>query len=202
KWRTEQPPMPWEVEKHLMALGLQPQDARLICQEKATADYLLSWLEKRPETPARGAANLLIQKIIPWSNASGIALADCPVPATVWTILIDRVETGVVSATAAFSAVSGLLAVSQQLTFGSRQSAEEYIDGLIEKLGLRQTNDDDFLSGLADMVLQASPEKVTEYQKGKKGLMGFFMGELMKASKGKADPKAATKILTNKLERK
>ncbi|MCC6412604.1 MAG: Asp-tRNA(Asn)/Glu-tRNA(Gln) amidotransferase subunit GatB, partial [Saprospiraceae bacterium] len=42
KWRTEQPPMPWEVEKHLMALGLQPQDARLICQEKATADYLLS----------------------------------------------------------------------------------------------------------------------------------------------------------------
>lgn len=202
-WRVNLPQMPWEVEEHLIKnLGLQARDARLICQEKATADYLLAWLHNFPETPARSAANLLVQKLLPWSATSGIPLEDAPVPASIWTVLIQRVEAGVISATAAFSAVSWQLAAGKKSTADNRQQAEDYVDGLIEQLGLRQNNDDDFLSGLADLVLEANPEKVAEYRKGKKGLIGFFMGELMKASKGKADPRASTKILSDKLDQK
>ena len=199
-WRKELPQMPWETEKHFNALGLQPQDARLVCQEKTTADYLLAWLRDFPETPARAAANLLIQKLLPWCAAHATTLQDSPAPYAVWTSLINRVETGVLSSTAAYQHVFPAALGGQQAAGGGQQAAEAWVDALIEALGLRQNNDDAFLSELADGVLSAHPEKVDEYKKGKKGLMGFFMGELMKVSKGKADPKVATQILTGKLE--
>ena len=63
-----------------------------------------------------------------------------------------------------------------------------------------QENDDDALSGFIDQALAKYPEKVEEYKSGKKGLVGLFMGEVMKLSKGKADPKKANQILREKLE--
>ena len=60
---------------------------------------------------------------------------------------------------------------------------------------LLQNADADFLEQLVSDVLARFPEKVAEYRKGKKGLLGFFMGEVMKAGKGQAEPKATTRLL-------
>lgn len=70
---------------------------------------------------------------------------------------------------------------------------------LATEMNLLQSADSDFLEKLADDVLTRFPEKVAEYKRGKKGLIGFFMGELMKASKGKAEPKATQQLLEKKL---
>jgi len=70
---------------------------------------------------------------------------------------------------------------------------------LAESLHLLQSSDAKFLEKLVDEVLEKNPEKVAEYKKGKKGLIGFFMGEVMKASKGKAGPKAANEVILRKL---
>jgi aspartyl-tRNA(Asn)/glutamyl-tRNA(Gln) amidotransferase subunit B len=66
---------------------------------------------------------------------------------------------------------------------------------LAASLGLIQTADADFLLGLAQEIVAAFPDKAEAYRKGKKGLLGFFMGELMKRSKGQAEPKSASEAL-------
>jgi aspartyl-tRNA(Asn)/glutamyl-tRNA(Gln) amidotransferase subunit B len=71
---------------------------------------------------------------------------------------------------------------------------------LATSLNLLQERDEDMLSGLIDQVLNSMPGKVEEYQKGKKGLIGLFVGEVMKLSKGKADPKLLNQIIANKLQ--
>ena len=65
---------------------------------------------------------------------------------------------------------------------------------------LIQNKDEDFLSQLVDEVIAANPEKVKVYRNGKKGLLGFFMGEVMKRSKGQAEPKSTNALLREKLE--
>jgi aspartyl-tRNA(Asn)/glutamyl-tRNA(Gln) amidotransferase subunit B len=69
-----------------------------------------------------------------------------------------------------------------------------------EELNLIQESNTDVLGQAVDQVLAKYPEKVEEYRKGKKGLMGLFVGEVMKISGGKADPKATTAILQGKLD--
>jgi aspartyl-tRNA(Asn)/glutamyl-tRNA(Gln) amidotransferase subunit B len=71
---------------------------------------------------------------------------------------------------------------------------------LAERENLIQERDDSALEQWIDAALSAYPEKVVEYQNGKKGLIGLFMGEVMKASKGKADPKKTNQLLQAKLK--
>jgi aspartyl-tRNA(Asn)/glutamyl-tRNA(Gln) amidotransferase subunit B len=72
---------------------------------------------------------------------------------------------------------------------------------LAEKLNLLQESNTDELNKWIADALAKYPEKIEEYKAGKKSLTGLFMGEVMKASKGKADPKAATKLLIEALEK-
>ena len=67
-------------------------------------------------------------------------------------------------------------------------------------MNLMQVSDITSLEILIDQVLEKYPEKVNEYKKGKKGLLSLFVGEVMKASKGKADPKITNDLLTEKLK--
>jgi len=71
---------------------------------------------------------------------------------------------------------------------------------LADALNLIQEQDDDLIAGLVDEVLKDFPEKAEAYRNGKKGLIGMFMGEVMKRSKGKADPKMATQLLQKALD--
>ncbi|MFM2361374.1 MAG: hypothetical protein RLZZ316_276, partial [Bacteroidota bacterium] len=69
-------------------------------------------------------------------------------------------------------------------------------------LNLLQNSDGDAIAAWVDEVINNMPDKVAEYRKGKKGLIGLFMGEVKKISKGKADPKITTQLLTEKLNEK
>ena len=71
---------------------------------------------------------------------------------------------------------------------------------LAESMNVIQNSDTDFLEAIVDQALSVYPDKIEEYRSGKKGLMGLFMGEVMKLSKGKADPKQASSILRQKLD--
>jgi aspartyl-tRNA(Asn)/glutamyl-tRNA(Gln) amidotransferase subunit B len=73
---------------------------------------------------------------------------------------------------------------------------------IAESLNLLQNSDTDFIEQVCRDVVAAFPDKVKEYNKGKKGLIGFFMGEVMKRSKGQAEPKSATELLTKILGEK
>jgi len=70
---------------------------------------------------------------------------------------------------------------------------------LAEQLNMIQDGNDDLVSELVDAAIAKNPDKVKAYQAGKKNLIGFFMGEIVRASKGKADPKAVNALLRKRL---
>ena len=72
---------------------------------------------------------------------------------------------------------------------------------IAEQLELLQTSDTTELENWVNQVIEAMPDKIIEYQKGKKGLIGLFVGEVKKRSKGKADPKLVTQLLEQKLNK-
>ncbi len=185
------PPLPGALEQQFQEkYGLPPADAEVLTQERDTAFYFLTLVENaRPEL-FKPAANLVIQKLAPWSAQTGTALAGCPVSPAHWLELLTLVHQNQISATAAYQ---GLFpAMLEKPGAAATQLAAE--------LNLLQNSDQAFLEQLADEVLARFPDKVQEYRKGKKGLIGLFMGELMKASRGKADPKAATRLLEERLK--
>ena len=138
----------------------------------------------------KSIANLLINKLLPWSASNGTTLDDCPVSPEHWAEFLGLIESNQVSSSSAYQRLFPVL-TEQQPTASPAQLAAE--------LGLLQSADTNFLEQLVADVLARFPDKVAEYRKGKKGLLGLFMGEVMKASKGKADPQATTKLLEERL---
>jgi aspartyl-tRNA(Asn)/glutamyl-tRNA(Gln) amidotransferase subunit B len=124
-------------------------------------------------------------------NERALHISDFPVaPATI-ARLISLVEQGVLSNSAASGEVfRSLLA---------RPDADP--EELAREKNLIQESDQDALMELVKQALASYPEKVEEYKAGKKGLLGMFMGEVMKLSKGKADPKVASKLVKQELEK-
>ena len=76
---------------------------------------------------------------------------------------------------------------------------DEEIDEVIEKLGLKQVSDTGAIEAMVDEILAKNEDKVTEYKAGKEKLFGFFVGQVMKASKGSANPQTVNEILKQKL---
>lgn len=187
--RAEMPPLPDALERELQTrYELPAPDAAQLCRDRENAFYFLDLV--RAGAGAKPAANLLINKLIPWTMENERALDNCPVSPGQWTAFLQLIESGQISASAAY----------QRLFPALLENPAQAPALLAAELNLLQTSDADYLESLADDVLARFPDKVQEYKKGKKGLLGLFMGELMKASKGKADPKAATKVLEEKLE--
>ncbi|MBK8922809.1 MAG: Asp-tRNA(Asn)/Glu-tRNA(Gln) amidotransferase subunit GatB [Saprospirales bacterium] len=187
--RAGLPPLPEALEAAFQTqYGLPAHDADALTQDLATAGYFQVLATGVPQL-AKPLANLLIHKLLPWSAGAGTALADCPVSPGQWRRFAGLIQSGRISASAANQRLFPAL-----LSQPGAEPAE-----LAEALHLLQTAGAGELEQLTDAVLARFPDKVAEYRKGKKGLLGFFMGELMKASGGKADPKAAMRVLEEKL---
>ena len=186
--RAEMPALPDELEQEFQkAYGLSASDAAQLTRERESAFYFLELTDAC--APPKPAANLLINKLLPWTAENNRALETCPVSPAQWAEFLQLIDSGQISASAAYQRLFPALLDTPDIS-PARLAAD---------LNLLQTSDPDFLETLADEVLARFPDKVQEYKKGKKGLLGLFRGELMKASKGKADPKVATRVLEERL---
>ena len=187
--RAQMPPLPQELfEQFTKQYSLSEYDAALLAEEKPVALYFVEFCRHTPHFKA--AANLIINKILPWRDENKAGIEAYPVAQERLAAMLELVSGGQLSNTVAWQNLLPALMAQPE------QSALE----LAQTLGLLQTNDEDFLLEIIDQALAANPNKVAEYQKGKKGLQGFFMGEIMRLSKGKADPKAVTPLLLKKLD--
>jgi aspartyl-tRNA(Asn)/glutamyl-tRNA(Gln) amidotransferase subunit B len=186
------PALPDELfEKFTSEFQLSAYDAELLTAERETALFFLQ-LATSGTADARfykAAANLVINRINPWLSETGTSMADFPVPPARLVEFIQLIEEEKVSASIAYQRLFPALAESP----GTSPL------GLAQSLQLVQSADTDFLEKLVEEVLAANPGEVAAYQKGKKGLLGFFMGEVMKASQGKAEPKAAKEMIMQQL---
>ena len=183
------PPLPWELkERFTTEFKLSEYDAQLLTEEKETAIFFLE-LTKHAKNP-KACANVIINKIKPWVAEQKTSIKAFPIAAPSLAALLQLIEEGKVSNTVAYQKLFPALLKTPQ------KSPLE----LAESLNLIQSSDSNFLEQLVEEVIAANPDKVKAYQKGKKGLIGFFMGEVMKKSKGKAAPKETNALLQEKLK--
>ena len=175
------------VEKYKSTLALSDYDARIICDDKETIAYFESLTKET--THYKAAANWLLGPVKSYMNEHAIQIDQFPVTPGTLAKLISLVESGRLS----FSVASSKLLH----TLAENKSTDPL--QVATTLNLLQDADSGAIAGWVDTVLASMPDKVAEYKKGKKGLIGLFMGEVKKISKGKADPKVTTQLLTEKL---
>jgi aspartyl-tRNA(Asn)/glutamyl-tRNA(Gln) amidotransferase subunit B len=154
--------------------------------------------EKSGQAPQyKSLSNLIINKILPTANELKIELTDFPLIINELSEFLNLIDSGKISNTAAYQTL-----FPELLKDKTRGNDWISVAFLAEKLNLFQNSDTDFLAKIIAEVMAENAQKVEEYRKGKKGLLGFFVGEVMKRSKGKADPKVTNGLVVKALEEK
>lgn len=175
------------MHKYQHELGLSEYDATQICQEKEIADYYDAVIANTNHYKA--AANWINGPVKHYLNEHKIHLSAFVLkPAQIADLLL-LVEDGKVSFSVASVKLLHAMIADQNKT--ALQLATE--------MNLLQVSDTNELETWINTALDRMPDKVKEYRKGKKGLIGLFVGEVKKLSKGKADPKIVTSVLEEKL---
>ena len=202
KIKRELPALPWEARRELKEkYGLPEYDVNFLTEEISVFNYtktFFSEIENLNTPPQyKAVSNLIINKILPSANELKIELTDYPLTINQLSEFLNLIDSGKVSNSAAYQMLFPALLDSPKVASSlAMTSAAE----LAEKLNLFQNSDSDFLEKIVKEIIEKNTQKVAEYQKGKKGLLGFFMGEVMRASKGKAEPKMTNTLVLKALE--
>lgn len=187
--KSKLPALPRELfAKYTKELELSEYDAYVLTDNKGIALYFEKLIENT--TNYKAAANWVMGEVKSYLNHMGIEIEDFPITAIRIAEIIKLIEEGKISHSVASQHVFPKLLVSPNKT--PLQIAEE--------LNLIQESDSDSIKTFIIEVMQNNPSEVERYKSGEKQLVGFFMGQLMKVSNGKADPKAANKLMRELLE--
>lgn len=186
--KAEMPKLPAELKhEYINKFGLPEYDARLISDDKATSNYYNAIVENTQNYKA--ASNWLLGPIKNHLNASGKDINEFELKPKAVAALIALIDEGKTNFSVASANIFPALLLSPEKTPFE----------IAQALNLIQNSDEDLIGGFVQQVLAAMPEKVAEYKAGKKGLLGLFVGEVMKLSKGKADPKVVNKLIAEAL---
>lgn len=189
KIRSQMPALPDALfHKYTTELGLSDYDAQVITDTKEVALYFdeLTSCTKN----YKAAANWVMGAVKSYLNENALEMEDFHVPAKALAELIELIDSNKISNSIA----------SQRVFPAMIEHPEKAPLALAQEMNVIQESDSNFLTGIIEEVLAGMPDKVAEYKNGKKGLLGLFMGQVMKKSQGKADPKEASRLLEEKLE--
>jgi aspartyl-tRNA(Asn)/glutamyl-tRNA(Gln) amidotransferase subunit B len=175
------------IKKYVEAYKLPEYDAQVLTEEKELSDFFEEITGHTKNYKA--ASNWLLGPVKSWLNENNKEIIDFPLQPAKLAALIQLVDTGKVN----FSVASTKL-----FTYLLNDPSNDPEQIAITE-NLTQQSDSSVLEPVIDMVLEKYADKVVEYKKGKKGLLSLFVGEVMKQSKGKADPKITNEMLLKKL---
>ena len=189
--RASIPALPEQLmEKYVRQLKLPEYDARVITDDKEIADYFEDLIAMTSHYKA--AANWLLGPVKSYLNEHHQSIAELGLSSSSLSQLIQLVEEGKISFSIASSRIFPVLI----------QEPDANPEEIASRLNLIQSSDGQQLDQWIREVLARMPDKVAEYKKGKKGLLGLFVGEVKKISKGKADLVLTNQILLDQLEKK
>jgi aspartyl-tRNA(Asn)/glutamyl-tRNA(Gln) amidotransferase subunit B len=184
------PALPEELmEKYTTLLQLPEYDAQVISDDKELSDYFERLIKETGNYKA--ASNWLIGPVKSYLNDKQITATQFPLMPSAIAQLIALIDAGKLNFSIASSRV-----FPHMINSGNAEAME-----VATALNLIQNSDTAAVSAWVEEALSKMPAKVLEYQKGKKGLMGLFVGEVKKLSNGKADPKLTSQLLLEKLEK-
>jgi len=166
--------------------GLKVTDAEILTVSRTLADYFEAVTEKTSAKP-QAAANWVIGALSALLNKENRDINDSRIEAVALAGLLDRI---------ADNTISGKIAkeVFDAMWFGGGSA-----DEIIEAQGLKQITDTGTIQSIVDAVIEANPGQVAEYRAGKDKLLGFFVGQVMQQTRGKANPGQVNQILKDKL---
>ena len=187
--RQSIPSLPEErIETYIKKYQLPEYDAHVLTEEKEYADYFEKIITHTPNYKA--ASNWMIGPVKSYLNEHNVSITDFALKPSSIAELIQLTDDGKVSFSTASAAIFPALVKAPNKTA---------LETAVEK-NLIQDADENAINNWVDQVLKNMPDKVSEYRKGKKGLMGLFVGEVKKVSRGKADPRLTNEILLQKLK--
>jgi aspartyl-tRNA(Asn)/glutamyl-tRNA(Gln) amidotransferase subunit B len=172
-------------ERFISEHGLSEQDAALLTEERAMAD----WFEEAVKAGAKpkAAANWIMTELLKLLNQDGKTIEQSPLKPAQLAGMLKLVEEGT---------ISGKIA---KTVFGEMYSSGKDAGAIVKEKGLVQISDAEEIEKAVDEVLAANPDEVERFKGGDQKLMGFFVGQIMKATKGKANPKLVNELLKKKL---
>lgn len=172
-------------ERYMESYGLTSYDADYLTNDKARADYFESMVAAGADP--KEAANWLMGDFAKKLSQSGLEMAAAPVTAAALADLLGLIGKGT---------ISGKIA---KQVFSDMWETGKDAETIVKEKGLVQISDTGALEELADRIIAANPQSVADFKAGKKKAVGFLMGQIMKETKGKANPQVVNGILTKKL---
>lgn len=175
-------------DRYSAQFGLSTYDASVLTGSREMADYFDAAVKLLPEH-AKLCANWIMGEISGQLNKENMEITDCPVKPSNLVALLARISDGTISGKAAKT-------VFESLWQGEHG---KNVDAIIAAKGLKQISDDNAIEKLVDDVLAANPQQVEDYRNGKEKAFNSLIGQIMKATQGKANPAQVNAILKKKL---
>lgn len=186
--RSSIPELPWEKRARFQKeYQLGAYDANLLAMSRETADYFESAVKHTGSASAKIVANWVNGELAAALNKENLDLSQSPISAQQLGGLLKRVADGTISNN-----------IAKQV-FAAIWQGEPDADTVIEKQGLKQITDSGALEKVIDEIIQANPEQTAQYRAGKEKLFAFFVGKVMQATRGKANPQQVNDLLKKKL---
>jgi aspartyl-tRNA(Asn)/glutamyl-tRNA(Gln) amidotransferase subunit B len=173
-------------ERFMHEYSLPAYDAQVLTAERPLADYFET-VAKRTKAAPKIAANWVMGELTGALNREGASVGDARVPPDALAALLDKIASGT---------ISGKIAKE---VFEALWSGEGSVDEIIEKRGLTQISDSASIDKLVTEVIAANPAQVEQFRAGKQQVLGFLVGQVMKASRGKANPQQVNDALRKRL---
>ena len=184
--RTTLPELPTEKKsRYISEFGLNSYDAENLTSQKAFADFFESMLYEKAE--AKLSANWIMGELSAALNKNQMNIKDSPISAKELSGLVKRITD---------ETISGKIAKDVFMTMWECQRSA---DEIIESQGLKQMTDIAAIEPIIDKVIANNSTQVEQYRAGNKKLLGFFVGQVMKETQGKANPKQVNQLLNEKL---
>lgn len=181
------PELPWEKKNRFMEqFNLSSYDATVLSATRELAQYFENTV-KATNADAKLAANWIAGDLAAQLNKNNLDIQNSPVTSDQLAQMLDRI---------ADNTISGKIA---KTVFEAMWHGEGSADQIIEKQGLKQITDTGAIDKIIDDIIAANPEQVQNYKAGNEKLFGYFVGQAMKATQGKANPSQVNEILKKKL---
>ena len=184
--KKELPELPTEKKlRFVEKLELSSYDAEVLTSQKEVANYFEIMINQGAD--AKLSANWVMGGLSAALNKNQLEISDSPISANELSKLLSRITD---------NTISGKIAKD---VFKLMWDGNGSVDEIIEKQGLKQVTDSSAIESIIDDVIANNPDQVQQYKDGNSKLLGFFVGQAMKASQGKANPKQVNEILNEKL---
>lgn len=178
---------PAKAKRFMTDYSLSAYDAKVLTMTRELADYFESTIKQSGGSDPKLVANWVTGELLGALNRAGLDITESPIDPIRLGGLIKRIQD---------NTISGKIG---KTVFEALWETSHTADEVIEKQGLKQITDSGAIEGIVDEVLKANPDQVAAFKSGKDKLFGFFVGQVMKVSGGKANPDQVNALLKKRL---